>query len=180
MADYLHYEDLTPGDDWTSPARTVLESDIGSFAGLTGDFDPLHTDFEHTAETPYGRPIAHGLLGLSFLAGLSSTCPRVRTIAFVRIEDWQFQKPIVSGDTIHVRTSVQAMIPKGRKAGEVVWFRELVNQRSEVVQSGHIVTLVSARNFLPRKSDTTKQKLDAFRKTERATELAEQANSLDD
>ncbi len=173
MADYLHYEDISPGDNWTSPARTVLESDIGSFAGLTGDYDPLHVDFEHATNTPYGRPIAHGLLGLSFLAGLSSTCPRVRTLAFVRIEDWQFQKPVVSGDTVHVKTRVESMSPKGRRAGEVVWFRELVNQRGEVVQSGQIVTLVAARDFLPRKSIPTKAKLDQFHRIERATDLAE-------
>ena len=81
MADYLHLEDLAPGQSWSSPARTLLESDIASFAGLTGDFDPLHVDHEHAASTPYGRPIAHGLLGLGFMAGLSSTCPRVRTLA---------------------------------------------------------------------------------------------------
>lgn len=162
MADYLHYEDLTPGDQWTSPARTLLESDIGSFAGLTGDYDPLHTDFEHAASTPYGRPIAHGLLGLSFMAGLSSTCPRVRTMAFVRIEDWQFQKPVVSGDTVHVQTRIESMTPKGRRAGEVVWDRQLINQRGEVVQSGRIVTLVSAREFLPRQSKQTQRKLEKF------------------
>lgn len=178
MADYLHYEDITPGDIWLSPARTVLESDIGSFAGLTGDYDPLHVDFEHATNTPYGRPIAHGLLGLSFLAGLSSTCPRVRTLAFVRIEDWQFQKPVVSGDTVHVRTRVESMSPKGRRAGEVVWFRELVNQRGEVVQSGRIVTLVAAKEFLPRKSIPTQSKLEKFRRIERTTEMAEKANAL--
>jgi acyl dehydratase len=164
MADYLHLEDLTPGDSWKSPARTLLESDIGAFAGLTGDFDPLHTDFEHAANTPYGRPIAHGLLGLSFMAGLSSTCPRVRTLAFVRIEDWQFQRPMFAGDTVCVETTVEAISPKGRKSGEVLWTRKLINQRGECVQSGRIVTLVSARHFLPRRDILPTSNIEGFRK----------------
>ncbi len=163
MADYLHLEDLAPGQSWSSPARTLLESDIAAFAGLTGDYDPLHVDHEHAASTPYGRPIAHGLLGLSYMAGLSSTCPRVRTLAFVRIEDWRFQKPMYSGDTVYVMTTVETITPKGRRSGEVVWERKLINQRGECVQSGRLVTLVAARNFLPRTSTVPESKLEKFR-----------------
>lgn len=163
MTDYLHFEDLEPGDNWCSQGRTLLESDIGAFAGLTGDFDPLHVDFEHAAKTPYGRPIAHGLLGLSFLAGLSSTCPRVRTLALVRLEDWQFQRPMFSGDTVHVETTVESLAPKGRRSGEVVWSRKLINQRGECVQSGRIITLVSSRSFLPRRQTSMTMKLEKFK-----------------
>lgn len=150
MSEVLYLEDIDEGATWKSPARTVTESDIVSFAGMTGDFDPLHVDQEFASETPYGKPIAHGLLGMSFMAGLSSTYPRMRTLAFVRIEDWQFQKPIFVGDTVHVVTSVESITPKGRRSGEVVWQRKLVNQRGDVVQSGRLVTLVSAQSFLPR------------------------------
>lgn len=150
MSDVLYLEDIEPGASWTSPARTVTESDIVSFAGMTGDFDPLHVDHEFAAQTPYGKPIAHGLLGMSFMAGLSSCSPRMRTLAFVRIEDWQFQKPIYVGDTIHVITEVESITPRGRRSGEVVWHRKVVNQRGETVQSGKLVTLVSAQAFLPR------------------------------
>lgn len=150
MADALFLEDLNPGDVWTSPGRTMTEHDIGSFACLTGDFDPLHVDHEHAANTPYGKPIAHGLLGLSFMAGLSSTCPRVKTLALVKVEQWQFERPIFVGDTVKVETAVESITPRGRRSGEVVWFRKLVNQRGEVVQSGKLVTLVSSHSFLPR------------------------------
>jgi acyl dehydratase len=152
MLETLYLEDIEPGARWQSPARTVTESDIISFAGMTGDFDPLHVDHEFAAETPYGKPIAHGLLGLSFMAGLSSNYPRMRTLAFVRIEDWQFQKPIYVGDTIHAITEVESITPRGRRSGEVVWCRRLINQRGESVQSGRLVTLVSAQAFLPRSS----------------------------
>ncbi|MBX3421692.1 MAG: MaoC family dehydratase N-terminal domain-containing protein [Pirellulaceae bacterium] len=150
MSDALFFEDLPVGASWKSPARTLTETDIVGFAGMTGDYDPLHVDREFAAETPYGKPIAHGLLGLSLMAGLSSTCPRVRTLALVSVEHWQFHHPIFVGDTVHVITQVESTRPRGRRSGEVAWFRKLINQRGECVQSGRIVTLVSSQSFLPR------------------------------
>lgn len=152
MADCLYYEDLVPGAVWTSPARTMTESDIVNFAGMTGDFDPLHMDHEFAAESPYGRPIVHGLLGLSILAGLSSTCPRVRTLALLSVDNWQFHSPVYVGDTVHVITQVESVKPSGRRSGQIVWLRKLVNQRGECVQSGRLTTLVSSQSFLPRRS----------------------------
>ncbi len=154
MSDALFLEDLEVGRVWKSPARTLTETDIVSFAGMTGDYDPLHVDREFAAETPYGKPIAHGLLGLSLMAGLSSTCPRVRTMALVRVDQWMFHRPIFIGDTLHVLTEVESITPRGRRSGEVVWFRKLVNQRGECVQSGRISTLVSSHSFLPRAAAT--------------------------
>ncbi len=150
MSDCLYLEDIEPGSSWKSPARTVTETDIVSFAGMTGDYDPLHVDHEYAAETPYGKPIAHGLLGLSLMAGLSSSCPRMRTLALVKVDDWQFLKPVYVGDTIHVLTEVEQITPRGRRSGEVVWHRKVINQRGECVQSGKLVTLVSSQSFLPR------------------------------
>jgi len=150
MSECLYLEDLAPAALWTSPARTVTETDIVSFAGMTGDYDPLHVDHEYARQTPYGKPIAHGLLGLSLLAGLSSTAPRVRTLALVKIGECQFLRPVYVGDTVHVVTQVESITPRGRRSGEVVWFRKLVNQRGECVQSGRLVTLVSSHSFLPR------------------------------
>lgn len=164
MSETLYLEDIEPGSSWKSPARTVTETDIVSFAGTTGDYDPLHVDHEYASQTPYGKPIAHGLLGMSMMAGLSSTCPRMRTLALVRVDDWQFHKPVYVGDTIHVETEVETITPRGRRSGEVVWFRKLVNQRGECVQSGKIVTLVSSQSFLPRsKPVPTSVKLDKLR-----------------
>ena len=159
MSESLYLEDLSVGSSWTSPARTLTESDIVSFAGMTGDDDPLHVDHEFAAETPYGKPIAHGLLGLSLMAGLSSTCPRIRTLALAKIDDWQFHRPIYVGDTVHVVTQVESITPRGRRSGEVVWFRKLVNQRGECVQSGKISTLVSSSAFLPRSRSVPPMKL---------------------
>lgn len=165
MSECLYLEDLAIGSLWTSPARTITETDIVSFAGMTGDYDPLHVDHEYARQTPYGKPIAHGLLGLSLMAGLSSNSPRVRTLALVKIADWQFLRPVYVGDTVHAITQVESIAPRGRRSGEVVWFRKLLNQRSECVQSGRIVTLVSSHSFLPRtQSVTPAMKLSKFKK----------------
>lgn len=165
MSECLYLEDLAIGRVWTSSARTITETDIVSFAGLTGDFDPLHVDHEYARQTPYGKPIAHGLLGLSLMAGLSSNAPRVRTLALVKVTEWQFQCPIYIGDTVHAVTQVESIVPRGRRSGEVVWFRRLINQRGECVQSGQIVTLVSSHAFLPRSQPTVPgMKLNKFAK----------------
>jgi acyl dehydratase len=139
----LHFEDLAVGDRWTSLGRTVTETDIVNFAGMTGDFSPLHVDHEFARQTPFGKPIAHGLLGLSLVAGLASQCPSVRTMAFLKIENWEFLKPIYIGDTVHAETEVIEKNANGRRTGYVTWRRRLINQSGDVVQSGVFQTLVS-------------------------------------
>lgn len=150
MAECLYLEQLELGAIWTSPSRTVTETDVVFFAGMTGDYDPLHTDHEFAAKSHYGKPIAHGLLGLSLMAGLSSTTPRLRNLALTKVESWDFHRPIYVGDTIYVVSVVDRITPRGRRSGEVVWHRKLMNSRQECVQSGRIVTIVARQSFAPR------------------------------
>lgn len=173
MSDVLYLEDLEVGRTWKSLSRTLTETDIVGFAGMTGDYDPLHVDREFAAETPYGKPIAHGLLGLSLMAGLSSTCPRVRTMALVRVDQWMFHRPIFIGDTVHVLTEVESITPRGRRSGEVIWFRKLINQRGECVQSGRISTLVSSHSFLPRASSVPPMKSGKLKPNALKVEIAQ-------
>jgi acyl dehydratase len=142
----LYYDDIAVGDTWDSPARTVTEADIVNFAGMTGDYNPLHVDHEFTRNTPFGRPIAHGLLGLSWVAGLGSFSPWMRTAAFIRIVEWKFLKPLFVGDTVRVRTEVAERTIRGRgRRGLIVWKRQLINQNGTVVQEGCTETLVEIR-----------------------------------
>ena len=152
----LYYNDVEVGETWESPARTVTETDIVNFAGVTGDYNPLHVDHEFAKSTLFGRPIAHGLLGLSFLAGLGSFSPWMRTAAFVRIVEWKFLKPIFAGDTIHVRTEIVAKTIRGRgRRGLITWKRQLVNQSGEVVQEGTTETLVDVKSNKEPTSETS-------------------------
>ena len=82
----LFLEDLQVGDNWLSDEREITAEDVADFALLTGDHDPLHED--NGMASPFGEPVAHGLLGLSVLAGLSSSRPAVATLALVGISDF--------------------------------------------------------------------------------------------
>ena len=142
----MTFEDLNPGDEWESPARTVTEADVVAFAGLSGDFNPIHVDHHSASLGAFGRPVAHGLLGLSIASGLASNAPRVETLAFLAIEEWKFLQPIGFGDTIRVVTQVVSVQPraKGRRA-LVTWRRLLINQDGTIVQEGTTRTLVKGR-----------------------------------
>lgn len=142
MNQRLFFDEMEIGDRWKSPSRTVTENDVTEFAGLTGDFDPLHMDPEYARNTPFGRPIAHGLLGLSFVAGLSSQSPAVHTVAFTGVRDWRFLQPIFFGDTVHVVTEVIDKKAKGRRRGTVLWRRQLLNDGGQVIQEGEFETIV--------------------------------------
>ena len=139
----LFFEDLHLGDRWVTQGRTITETDVVNFAGLTGDYDPLHVDHAHARQTPFRQPIAHGLLGLSLLAGLGSQCPRVQTVAFVAIRNWEFHKPLFFGDTVHAVNEILEKQPSGRRRGKVLWKRQLINQDGAVVQEGIFETLVA-------------------------------------
>src|SRR5262249_42132347 len=94
----LTFDDLAVGAGWESPARTVTEADVVGFAGISGDFNPLHMDHEAARQGPFGKPVAHGLLGLAIASGLASHSPRVETLAFLAILEWKFLHPIAFGE----------------------------------------------------------------------------------
>ena len=141
----LCFEDLNVDDHWTTPARTVTESDVVQFATTTGDFNPLLIDHEFAATGPFKKPIAHGLLGISWVAGLGCNSPRVNTVAFVAIRNWSFLRPVYFGDTIHVETSVSEKGPIGKRGGTVIWNHAVLNQKGKLVQQGIFETLVAVR-----------------------------------
>lgn len=146
MSNLLHFDDLKIDDSWVSAARKVTQEDVDQFAQLTGDFDPLHVDEQFARETPFRRPIAHGLLGLSLVAGMGSTSPNVETVAFLGVSEWSFRRPIFFGDILHVITNVTDLQPSGRRRGQVTWFRQLINQDDLVVQEGTFLSLVARRS----------------------------------
>src|SRR5438067_13004682 len=113
-ANHLFFDDIAVGQEWQSLCRTVSETDIVNFAGLSGDFNPIHVDHEFAKSTPFRRPIAHGALVMAFSTGLTTHSPPMRTIAFLAVRDWQFKGPVFAGDTVHVRTKVLHKEVRGR------------------------------------------------------------------
>ena len=143
---HLYFDDVAVGQEWESPGRTLTQTDIVNFAGLSGDFNAIHVDHEFARNTPFGQPIAHGLLGLAIGSGLGLNSPPMRTMAFLSMSEWHFREPIFIGDTIRVRVKVAALEPQGRGGrGIVTWQRQIVNQHGKVVQEGVTRTLVLGR-----------------------------------
>jgi len=147
-------DDVEEGQSWISSARTITEADIVNFAGISGDFNPIHTDHEYARNTPYGKPIAHGLLTLAVTSGLSINSPPIRTMAFVGIKDWQFLEPVFIGDTIHIRSTLleKEVRARGRRA-LLTWQCEVLNQQEKVLQRGITTTLVEGRANLKNNLD---------------------------
>jgi 3-hydroxybutyryl-CoA dehydratase len=141
------FDDLSVGDEWESPRRTVTETDVVIFAGLSGDFNPLHVDHNSSQRGPFGRPVAHGLLGMAIATGLITQAPRVDTMAFLAILEWRFLRPIAFGDTIHAISKVESLEPQANgRRGLVTWQRRVFNQDGVLVQEGRTQTLVRARS----------------------------------
>ena len=132
----LHYEDLDVGQRWRTGGRTVTEADIVAFAGVSGDFNPIHIDAEHAASARFGERIAHGALVLAIATGLrqQQNVFRGTLKAWLGMREWRFQAPVRIGDTIHVVTEIkERRETKDPAAGLVVQTVEVRNQRDEVV-----------------------------------------------
>jgi acyl dehydratase len=154
-AQHLYFDDLEVGQQWESLGRTVTETDIVNFAGISGDFNPIHLDHEFAKTTPFRRPIAHGLLIFSIASGLGISCPPMRTLALLKVQEWHFNGPIFIGDTIRVRSVVvnKEVRSRGRR-GAITWQRQIMNQLGKIVQEGVTVTLVQGRVAVAAKDES--------------------------
>jgi acyl dehydratase len=148
---YEYLDDYSVGERFISPARTITEADIVNFAGITGDWHPLHTDIEYAAQTPYRERIAHGMLTLSIgmalpfrLGGHSSFLP-TSFIAFYGMDNVRFMAPTKIGDTIHCEVEVTEITDKGKNSGVLTTQNQIKNQRGEVLVSYVIKVLRDKR-----------------------------------
>jgi acyl dehydratase len=140
------FDEIEIGEEYESPGRTVTETDLVLFAGVSGDYNVLHTDAELMKSSIFGERIAHGLLGLSIQSGLlTRAMPTYATIASLGLR-WKFKGPIKIGDTIHVRAKVTAKNETSKPdRGVVTLERTVLNQRGEVVQEGETDLMVERR-----------------------------------
>jgi len=131
----LYYEDFIVGVEHISRGRTITESDVVNFAGLSGDFVELHTNEEFARQSPFGKRIAHGLLTLSISSGLMVQMNLVTdtVLAFYGIDKLRFVKPVFIGDTVHVRKNVVDAIAKSTEMGVVTFETTVLNQNGEAV-----------------------------------------------
>ncbi len=144
----MYFEEFDVGQRIVSVGRTVTESDVVTFAGLSGDYNQIHTDAEFSRNTPFGERIAHGLLGLSIASGLAMRTGVLEgtVLAFREINEWKFVQPIRIGDTIHVELEVVETKAMPRIGGGMVGIAvEVINQQGEVTMRGRWTVLVQSR-----------------------------------
>lgn len=151
----MYFEDMQIGDKAVSVGRTITEADIVNFAGISGDYNTLHTDAEFAKGSIAGQRIAHGMLPYVIASGLFTRTSYNLAImesltAFTEIRSWKFKKPVLIGDTIHVLVELiekEDSRPES-KNGKVVFRRTVINQKDEVVQEGEWVMLYKKRSML--------------------------------
>jgi len=141
-----YFEEFEIGYKIETAARTITETDVVLFAGISGDYNQLHTDAEFAQETLFGERVAHGLLGLSIASGLVWRLGLIEgTVQAFTALEWKFRGPIKIGDTIRVRVKVRQKKAMSRLGGGFVVFDVAVlNQRDETVQKGTWKALIKS------------------------------------
>ncbi|MDQ4077401.1 MAG: MaoC family dehydratase N-terminal domain-containing protein [Chloroflexota bacterium] len=128
----------------TTPRRTITENAIERFAGLSGDFNPLHTDEEFARETPFGTRIAHGMLVAAIATGLANQSGVFEgtTIALLQ-QTIRYKEAVFPGDTVHLELTVAGKRESSKPDRGLITFDAAVkNQRDETVIDGQWVLLM--------------------------------------
>jgi acyl dehydratase len=144
----LYFEDVEVGFRFETPGRTVTEADLAVFSGVSGDFNPLHTDAVFAAGSIYGERIAHGALVLSLVTGLRQRVGLFdgTLMGLLEIRRWRFLAPVRIGDTIRVAVEVTELRHTSKPdRGVMVQRIEVVNQVGDVVNDGEFVMLLKRR-----------------------------------
>ena len=145
----LYWEEWEVGAEFFTSARTITGADIVNFAGISGDYNPLHIDEEFCRKTQFGTRIAHGPLIYSIAAGLLFQLHLYddTLIAFLGFDSLKFTKPVKIGDTIHVRIEVLEKRETSKPdRGVMKRLLQVLNQNDEVVQEGVQAFLLKNRN----------------------------------
>jgi len=142
----FYFDDFPLDEEYVSAGRTITETDLVMFSGLSGDFNQIHSDAEFAKGTPFGARIAHGLLILSIASGLAARLGVIEgtAIAFLGLS-WKFSKPVFIGDTIRVTMKAVKKRAVSPEAGIVVTEVSVLNQKNEVVESGEWTVMVKRK-----------------------------------
>ncbi len=143
------FDEFREGETFDTPGRTITEADVIGFAGLTGDYNPVHTDEVYARQTEFGGRIAHGpmIIGLAF--GLASRLDLIDgTVVALLSVSWDFHAPVRAGDTLYAAIRVIEK-RETRKPGRGVLGLEFKvrNQRSEDVQTGRARLLMRRQHL---------------------------------
>lgn len=143
----MYFDDFTVGNKYTTGGRTITETDLILYSGISGVYSPLHLDEEYCKNTIFKKRIAHGPLILSIsngLVGMLNLCED-SVVALMEME-WKFLKPVFIGDTIRVTETVHSKKnTRNAERGIVIFSRSIHNQNQEEVQKGIIVVLIKKK-----------------------------------
>lgn len=131
-----YWEDFRAGEVLVTGRRTVDAGDVSRYAGLSGDFNPLHTDEEFAKTTPFGTRVAHGILTLAISNGQQNLAGWFEgtTFALLGLDKVRFTAPVRFGDTVHTAMTVRETRETSKPDRGVVSFDVAVkNQRGEAV-----------------------------------------------
>jgi len=144
-----YYEDFEREEEFITAARTVTEADVVAYVGLSGDYDPLHTDEEYCRQhSIYGTRIAQGLLGLIIADGLRTRTGIFEHTVIAGLEwTWRFLKPIMIGDTVRAKWKIiDKRVTSKPDRGILFEKVELINQNDLIVAEGEHRKLIRRRN----------------------------------
>ena len=142
-----YFEDFEIGDIMLTGGRTITETDIVNFAGLSGDFNRIHTDAVYAAQDTFGQRVAHGLLVQSIATGLAVQSGIIEgTVLAFRELSCKFSLPIYIGDTVRVKIEItDAKAFRRLGGGNITMKYSVMNQDDKVVQRGDWVMLVKSK-----------------------------------
>lgn len=129
-----YFDDFKEGQKIVTRGRTVTEADIVSYASISGDWYPLHTNVEYAKNTPFGERIAHGMLVLTVASGLMPLY-ELAIVAFYGMDNVRFMTPTKIGDTLHVEAEIMEKQDKGEIGGVVNLKQSIKNQKGETAAS---------------------------------------------
>jgi acyl dehydratase len=143
----MYFEEFEVGHEVISVGRTITETDVVNFAGLSGDYTRLHTDEEYSKGTLFGKRVAHGVLVLSIATGLAVRLGFIEGTALAFRElSMKFSQPVFFGDTIHVKARCKELKPMPRLGGGAVIFDVwVINQDGKTVQKGEWNMLIASK-----------------------------------
>jgi acyl dehydratase len=144
----LYFEDVEVGSTFTTLRRTITEADIVNFAGVSGDFNPLHMDAEFAKESIFGQRVAHGVLVLGIATGLRQGIGLFdgTLMGLLEFRTWRFLAPVFIGDTVRVETEIVELRPTSKPDRGVMTQRiSVLKQDDTVVQQGELVALLKRR-----------------------------------
>ncbi len=143
----LYYEEFEIGRKMMTASRTITEADVVNFAGLSGDFNAIHTDAVHAAQDTFEKRVAHGMLVQSIATGLAVQSGIIEgtTLAFRELT-CKFSLPIFFGDTIRVQIEIiNKKFFRRLGGGNITMKYNVLNQEDKVVQRGEWVMLVKSK-----------------------------------